>query len=83
MVNPTVFSGMWVYLTFCTSPATKPEIWPLHVTRKQTIINVIYERRKKKAEKKMRKREKRSDSKRKRFLSVTLLFLNDSSQYGH
>lgn len=69
---------MWVYLPFCTLPTTKPETGPLHVTRKQTIIDVI-ERRKKKAEKKMRKREKRSDSKRKIFLSVTLLFLNDSS----
>lgn len=63
-VNPTVFTGIWVYLPFCTSSTTKPDMGPLHVTRKQTIVDVI-ERSKKKAKKKMRKREKRRDSKKK------------------
>lgn len=63
-VNPTVFTGIWVYLPFCTSSTTKPDMGLLHVTRKQTIVDVI-ERSKKKAKKKMRKREKRRDSKKK------------------
>lgn len=64
-VNPTVFTRIWVYLPFCTSSTTKPDMGPLRVTRKQTIVDVI-ERSKKKAKKKMRKREKRHDSKKKK-----------------
>lgn len=63
-VNPAVFTGIWVYLPFCTSSTTKPDMGPLHVTRKQTTVDVI-ERSKKKAKKKMRKREKRHDRKNK------------------
>lgn len=67
MVNPTVFNGMWVYLPFCSSPTTKPEIWPLHVTRKQTIIHVIYERRKRRLRKRWGKERKEVTAKERDF----------------
>lgn len=66
-VNPTVFTGMWVYLPFCTSPTTKPEIGPLLVTRKQTIIDMIERSKKNGCEKDEEKREKKWQQKERDF----------------
>lgn len=82
-VYPTVFNRTGFYSPFYTSfTTTKHQIQPLQVNRVQTIISMT-QRSIKGWEKDEERIRKEVTAKRKRFLSVPLLFLNYSSHSGH